>query len=330
MQFHHRHEHAGEVIPMNPGQRSSADGGFLSLAMPGLLVSGGLLILVILLALTVVAPGLPAAHAGVLPTAVPPGQCRDGATYVADVTIPDNTVLQPGARFEKTWRLRNSGTCTWSSAYGLTYLGGSPLGALSGSAIPEIVPGAQADLTVAMVAPRQAGKYTSAWQMVGPSGTPFGDRVTAVIQVGSSGGPLVPAPGPVVTPTPVVQRQFTGRIVTWWPNCGTTYVKGRIVDRAGNPVNGLRVRVWADGWDGAFSRVSGVGDTYGPGEWDVMLRHGQTGKFYAQVWDWQNGSDSYVRVDSDTVIMEFNYTQANCQPESDGHQVAEVEFVRNR
>jgi hypothetical protein len=106
-------------------------------------------------------------------------------------------------------------------------------------------------------------------------------------------------------------------------------VKGKIVEQDGAPVNGLRVRVWADGWDGSLSLVSGVGLSYGPGEWDVLLRQGQSGKFYVTVWDWQTGPDSYERVDSEVLELDFNYTLENCQPDGDGHQVAEVRFIRN-
>jgi hypothetical protein len=38
----------------------------------------------------------------------------DKADFVTDVTIPDDTVLDPGESFTKTWRLKNSGTCSWT------------------------------------------------------------------------------------------------------------------------------------------------------------------------------------------------------------------------
>jgi hypothetical protein len=34
----------------------------------------------------------------------------DGSAFVTDVTVPDNTAYLPGASFNKTWRLRNTGT----------------------------------------------------------------------------------------------------------------------------------------------------------------------------------------------------------------------------
>ncbi len=97
----------------------------------------------------------------------------------------------------------------------------------------------------------------------------------------------------------------------------------------GSPVNGLRVRVWADGWTASLSLVSGVGLTYGPGQWDVLLRQAQTASSTQEVVGWQTGDNSYVRVDSEVLVLDFNYTQQNCQPDGDGHQWAEVPIVRN-
>lgn len=37
----------------------------------------------------------------------------DASTFVADVTIPDGTVMPPGFLFEKVWRIQNSGTVPW-------------------------------------------------------------------------------------------------------------------------------------------------------------------------------------------------------------------------
>ena len=156
--------------------------------------------------------------------------------------------------------------------------------------------------------------------MVDAQGRTFGQPLTVVIQV---------QPPQPPTPTPPPLPQFSARLVRWWPNCGISMVKGKVVEKDGAPVNGVRVRIWADGWDGAYSLVSGVGTSYGPGEWDIMLRQGQSGRFDVAAWDRQTGPDSYVRVDSQVLPLDFNYTQDNCKPEGDGHQVAEVEFVRN-
>ena len=42
--------------------------------------------------------------------------CINKAEFVTDVTISDNTRLKPNQGFTKTWRLQNTGTCTWMVA----------------------------------------------------------------------------------------------------------------------------------------------------------------------------------------------------------------------
>src|SRR5512143_3278895 len=39
----------------------------------------------------------------------------DWAQFVADVTVPDGTSYAPGTTFTKTWRLKNIGSCTWTT-----------------------------------------------------------------------------------------------------------------------------------------------------------------------------------------------------------------------
>ncbi len=51
----------------------------------------------------------------------------DSAEFVADVTVPDDTVIAAGKAFTKTWRLRNNGTSTWTLDYKLVFSHGDDL-----------------------------------------------------------------------------------------------------------------------------------------------------------------------------------------------------------
>ena len=46
------------------------------------------------------------------------------ADYVADVNYPDGTEVSAGTNFTKTWRIINSGSCTWTSGYKIIYVSG--------------------------------------------------------------------------------------------------------------------------------------------------------------------------------------------------------------
>src|SRR5690606_11213812 len=50
------------------------------------------------------------------------------ASFVSDVTIPDNTNINLNAGFIKTWRLRNVGSCTWTSSYQIVFDSGDQMG----------------------------------------------------------------------------------------------------------------------------------------------------------------------------------------------------------
>src|SRR5258708_40349126 len=47
--------------------------------------------------------------------------CTNSAKFVVDVTIPDNTQIDGGAEFVKTWRRTNSGTGILASPYKISY-----------------------------------------------------------------------------------------------------------------------------------------------------------------------------------------------------------------
>lgn len=99
----------------------------------------------------------------------------NAAQFVSDVTIPDGTVFPPNARFTKVWRLRNAGTCSWTSQYALVFVSGERMGApnVLGLAI-NVLPGQSVDLSVEQIAPNQAGTYRGNWMLRDPQGNLFG------------------------------------------------------------------------------------------------------------------------------------------------------------
>jgi hypothetical protein len=106
---------------------------------------------------------------------IPPAGVCDRGSFVADVTIPDGTVVAPGAAFTKTWRIRNVGSCTWTTSYALVFVFGNQLGASPVINLPAAVaPGATADFSVNMVAPTTPGHYRSYWRFRNASGNQFG------------------------------------------------------------------------------------------------------------------------------------------------------------
>lgn len=99
----------------------------------------------------------------------------DAAQFVADVTVPDGTVYAAGTAFTKTWRLRNTGSCTWTTSYKAVFVAGSQMSAPVSVNLPTTVyPGQTVDVSVSMVAPSTAGTYQGDWMLQNASGTNFG------------------------------------------------------------------------------------------------------------------------------------------------------------
>ncbi len=156
---------------------------------------------ILLLTLLALVWGTAASAQGPTPTPTPTAgtACTDVATFVSDVTIPDNTVVAPGQSFTKTWRMRNRGTCTWGPNYTLAFVSGPAMTSQTAIAVPTTAPTATADLSVPMTAPTTAGAAQGFWQLRSPSGKAFGPRVWVLVDV-RSGAP-VPAQAPPLVPS---------------------------------------------------------------------------------------------------------------------------------
>jgi hypothetical protein len=142
--------------------------------------------------------------------------CRLDADFVADVTIPDDTELEPGAAFAKTWRMNNSGTCAWDPGTLWTFDSGDRMDGPDAVDASLTEPGATVDITVNLTAPDTPGTYAGYWRMRQPSGEVFGTQ--GIVRI------IVIEPEATTTPTPTA---------TIAPSAGPTIVFfGTNVDEA--------------------------------------------------------------------------------------------------
>lgn len=132
----------------------------------------------------------------VIPTQEPVKACTNGMAFVSDVTIYDGYRLNQGEGFRKTWRVQNTGSCTWTSDYTFMYVSGDQMSGRTIN-IPGLVgPGQTVDLSVDMIAPYYDGNYQGNWQMRSPEGTNFGQTIWVKIRVGNASAPANPTPRP--------------------------------------------------------------------------------------------------------------------------------------
>jgi hypothetical protein len=97
------------------------------------------------------------------------------ASFVEDVTVPDNTSFTAGKAFTKTWRLKNVGSCAWTSGYSLIFDSGDQMGGPASQQLTNgtVAPGQTIDISVNLVAPASPGAYKGNWKLKDGSGEVF-------------------------------------------------------------------------------------------------------------------------------------------------------------
>jgi uncharacterized protein YkwD len=96
------------------------------------------------------------------PTPTP--SCRDSAVFVEDVTVPDNTRLDPGEKFTKTWKLQNTGSCTWTD-YTISFVSGDQMDAPDSVPVPETQVSDPVEVSIDLIAPLEDGAYTGNFEL---------------------------------------------------------------------------------------------------------------------------------------------------------------------
>lgn len=94
-----------------------------------------------------------------------PADAVDKLFFVSDVSIPDGTTLPAGAKFTKTWRVKNSGSSVWNSSYALVFIDGEMGAASVPLNFDAVRPGDEVDISVQLTAPLVSGKHRGNWTL---------------------------------------------------------------------------------------------------------------------------------------------------------------------
>lgn len=179
---------------------------------------------------------------------VQPNAC-DRAQFIADVSVPDGTSFGPGIGFNKTWRLKNVGTCTWTN-YSILFDTGDKMSGPDSALIPtSVAPGQTVDITIQLTSPTTKGSYRGYWKLKNSTGVPFGIGSAGTksfwvdIKVSSTGinpgtvtpSPTLGTPGPSVTPIAGTKYDFVANVcaATWYSGAGQLPCPGTDGDSKG-------------------------------------------------------------------------------------------------
>ncbi len=107
----------------------------------------------------------------------PLGLCDDSNYNPAtvDVNIPDDTEMTPGQEFLKTWKIRNTGACTWGAGYAVVFAYGERMNGTPAAISIPVLPNQEVEVSVQFKAPTKAGQYSSTWRMANARGSAFGE-----------------------------------------------------------------------------------------------------------------------------------------------------------
>jgi uncharacterized protein YkwD len=116
------------------------------------------------------------------PSATP--ACRDSAIFVEDVTYPDNTRLEAGEKFTKTWKLQNTGNCKWTD-FTVAFVSGDKMQAPDSVPVPETEVSSTAEVSVDLVAPSEDGAYAGNFELRDAEGKsiPLGTEPTFWVKI---------------------------------------------------------------------------------------------------------------------------------------------------
>jgi hypothetical protein len=101
--------------------------------------------------------------------------CENRVKFIKDVTISDGAWIKPEEGFQKVWRLKNDGTCTWTKSYSIVFENGDRMGAPESlPLLQEVLPGETIDLAIDFVSPEPDGRYKGYWMLSDEKGERFG------------------------------------------------------------------------------------------------------------------------------------------------------------
>ena len=126
----------------------------------------------------------PTPSAAFTPAGSPTPSICDNLEFISDSTVVDGTQIAAGQAFVKTWKIKNTGSCTWKTNYTILFgWGDNKMGGQT-TALPTDVPAnSEVEISLTLKAPTKSGTYHSYWRLQNNNGYRFGTALSVVIVV---------------------------------------------------------------------------------------------------------------------------------------------------
>lgn len=149
--------------------------------------------------------------------------CTNSASFITDVTIPDNSNVVANTTFTKTWRVKNTGTCIWNPDYALSHYSEEQMGAPASVPLAVTFPNETLDVSVDLIAPSAVGIHRGNFVIKNPAGLIMSvdkdSRLWLIINVSSAVATDTPATSVSVSSTSTSSTAASGT------DTGTGFVK---------------------------------------------------------------------------------------------------------
>jgi hypothetical protein len=217
------------------------------------------------------------------PTSVPSTQqtnCNE-AQFISDLNVPDGTIITPGQTFTKSWRIKNIGTCTWTTDYLIIFLSGDRMTGAGNQALPSNVkPGENVDLSVNLVAPDAEGNYIGGYALQDANGEKF-ISFTVNINVQAA-----------ATPEPEWVTIFTAQSIDVLPDIDSKGYVSNYEDLKVATANGSFRLTFDYDWIGDYDKRCNDGlniqDYVGDNPKDLNISISRHGEYSVYIWDHSN------------------------------------------
>jgi hypothetical protein len=114
---------------------------------------------------------------------VSPSAACDNSVFIKDITIADNTQIEPDTAFIKKWKIKNTGSCAWTRKYSLRFEAGERMSGETTYLTKWVPPDQTIVISVELIAPTTEGTHTGYWVLTDINGTAFGNLVYVKIVV---------------------------------------------------------------------------------------------------------------------------------------------------
>jgi len=109
-------------------------------------------------------------------------QSKFSATFLYHVNFPDGAKVYVGDKFQKTWKLKNTGSVNWENVF-LVHIGGDIISIQEANRVPTVAVGEEIEISIDCFV-QKSGKMVSNFRLQAPDLTKFGPQIYMNLNAG--------------------------------------------------------------------------------------------------------------------------------------------------